>query len=130
MSCAFKMYGLKKTLAPRGKMLQSHFHQAWNVDFALKEDIIIVSKEQKDSYSKSDLSLMEPAAKIQLVLSSLILLGIVLWLMLIKIWLFLSALSKKVNVDNQIYINLETWLIKLKILQSKVWLKEKYATSK
>jgi hypothetical protein len=48
------------------------------VVFALKEDIIIVSKEQKDNYSKSDLNLMERAAKIQLVLSSLILLGIVL----------------------------------------------------
>jgi hypothetical protein len=51
---------------------------------------------------------MEHAAKIQHALSSLIQLGTAQWLMLIKIWLFLSALSKKVNAGHQIFINLET----------------------
>jgi hypothetical protein len=73
---------------------------------------------------------MEHAAKIQLVLSFQILPGIARWLMLIKIWLFRSAQSKKVSVDHQIFINSEILLTILKTLQSKDWQKEKSATLK
>jgi hypothetical protein len=93
-------------------------------------DIIIVSKVQKANCLKLVLNLLEHAAKIQLVPSFLILLGIARWLMLIKTWLFRSALSKKVSADHQIFINLETSLTKLKTLQSKDWLKEKSVTLK
>jgi len=76
------------------------------------------------------LNQMEHAAKIQLVLSFLILLGIARWLMLIKTWLFRSAQSKKVNADHQIFTNSEILLTILKTLQFKDWQKEKSVTLK
>ena len=96
----------------------------------LKEDLIIASKEQKVNCLKLAQSQTEYVAKIQLVLNSLILLGIAQWLMLIKIWLFHSVPSKKVNADHPIFINSVTLLIKLQTLQSKVWQKERSVISK
>jgi hypothetical protein len=100
------------------------------VGIVLKEDLTFASKEQKVNCLKLAQSQPEYVAKIQLVLNSLILLGIAQWLMLIKIWLFHSVPSKKVNADHPIFINSETLLIKLQTLQSKVWQKERSVISK